>query len=253
LSDWDKAVGMMPIDNQTRAVELKLKELNPQATDLSVQGNVVDGLVKVLWVREVQNVADISPIRALRHLTELLIVGHRGKLTDLSPLKGMKLTHFEVIGQPVRDISPLKGMPIRTISLWMWLGDDLSPLRGMPIIHGNFGGHNLRELEPLRGMKLEMACFNFSQVSDLSPLRGMPLTRLEIANTQVTDLTPIANMQLDFLAAQDTSIGSFAPLMGSKITELNLNYDEARDRYVLEALPGLRTVNNRPVAEVLAK
>jgi hypothetical protein len=203
LSDWDKSVATLPIDDQVRAVEARLKELNPQATELLAQGRVVDGLIKVLWLKGVYNVTDISPIRALRDLTELRIMGSQGKLTDLSPVKGMKLTHFEVIGQPVRDLSPLQGMAINTISLWQCTGDDLSPLRGMPLIHGNFGGgYNLRDLEPLRGMKLEMACFNYTKVSDLSPLLGIPLTRLEIHNSQVTDLTPLTNMPLVLLGAQ---------------------------------------------------
>lgn len=251
LTDWDKSVMGMSAEDQIITVLAKLKQLNPGLDESSFKPGIRDGVVSSLWLEQANNLADISPLRALRNLTELRIIGNGGNVTDLTPLKGINLTHFEIIGQPVRDLSPLKGMPIKTISLWRWEGDDLSPLRGMPLIHGNFGGNNLRDLEPLRGMKLEMACFNYSLVEDLSPLRGMPLTRLEVQNTSVTNLLPLAGMPLDFLAARDAPIADFSPINGSKLSEITMNYDATRDKGVLQSLPELKTVNGRPVAAVL--
>ena len=37
------------------------------------------------------------------------------KVADLSPLKGMALTHLDCDGTKVADLSPLKGMPLTVL------------------------------------------------------------------------------------------------------------------------------------------
>ncbi len=100
FQQWVKATQALPAEKQIEAVSKKLMELNPG----------FDGKVTGLgWERHAQdrerrghgvgfltdNVTRISPVRALvglKRLTCSAAAYGKGKLSDLSPLQGMKLT-----------------------------------------------------------------------------------------------------------------------------------------------------------------
>ena len=54
-------------------------------------------------------------------------------MTDLSPLKGMKLTILDCSHTMVSDLSPLKEMHLTVFDCGFTPVSDLSPLEGMPI------------------------------------------------------------------------------------------------------------------------
>jgi hypothetical protein len=58
-------------------------------------------------------VSDLSPLRWMAR--EGLSVAHCGRVTDLTPLRGMPLQLFWSVGSAVSDLSPLKGMPLKEI------------------------------------------------------------------------------------------------------------------------------------------
>ena len=97
---------------------------------------------------------DISPVRALAGLKNLLCtgIGGKSKFSDLSPLQGMNLTNLQCWGTAIADLSPLKGMKLTSLGC------------------------------------------QSTQVSDLSPLKGMTLTGLRCYKTQVSDLSPIEEL-----------------------------------------------------------
>ena len=73
----------------------------------------------------------------------------------------------------VSDLTPLRGMKLERLMLWCWSGSDLTPLKGMPLKWLNCGGRGQRlDLTPLVGAPLGSLCINFTQVSDLAPLRS---------------------------------------------------------------------------------
>lgn len=78
----------------------------------------------------------------------------------------------------ITDLSPLKGMKIRKLILWnVQAVNDLKPLRNMPLI------------------KLDLT--NLKNIRDLTPLSGSPIEEISIANAiEVRDLSPIATNQL---------------------------------------------------------
>ena len=124
------------------------------------------------------SVTDISPLRALPQLTRLTCNGNwdrKGKLSDLSPLRGMRLTSFHCSHANVSDLSSLQGMPLTELMI---------------------GDTQVADLSPLKGMKLEILECDNSPVSDLSPLQGMPLAALQCDNTPVSDLSPMLGMSL---------------------------------------------------------
>src|ERR1700679_1831733 len=96
---WMKHVAAMPALKQVEAVSKKLKELNP-----GCEGKISSPLyessppvVQNCNVIELQifiaNVVDLSPLRALSGLTNLVCISRHntGQVLDLSPLNGMKI------------------------------------------------------------------------------------------------------------------------------------------------------------------
>ena len=188
---WLKQVAAMPADKQVEAVAAKLKELN-RGFDGKVTHGIGNGVVTNLTFFT-DNLTDISPVRALKDLNWLNCNGSsvgKGKLWDLSPLKGMPLTTLNCDYTQVADLSPLKGMKLTNLNCYNTAVSDLSPLKGLPLTG--------------------LACTG-TQVSDLTPLKGMPLASLDCGATKVSDLSPLKDMPLkelwcDFRPERDSEI-----------------------------------------------
>ena len=82
------------------------------------------------------NVTDISPVRVLAGLKGLNCCGSNpgnGKLADLTPLQGLRLTTLFCDFTEVAYLSPLKGMPLTRLECGYSKVSDLTPLAGMPL------------------------------------------------------------------------------------------------------------------------
>jgi Leucine-rich repeat (LRR) protein len=199
---WERAVAVLPADVQVKAVSARLKQLNP-GFDGQVTETIEDGVVKGLAFSAAE-VTDISPVRALAHLKSFRCsTPGNGKLSDLSPLKGLKLTTLDVTCTQVSDLSPLQGMPLTSLTL--------------------NGCTQARDLSPLKGLKLATLYVNNTQVSDLSPLQRMPLTGLDLTSCpQVEDIRPLKGLKLTTLIVSDAQVSDLSPLQGMPLTELVL-------------------------------
>ncbi len=177
---WCKEVAALPADHQVEAVAGKLKELNPGFDGKVTHKTSEDGKVKELrFVSD--NVADISPVRALADLKALSVKGTahtKGLCEDLSPLRGMGLTSLGCELMRLSDLSPLEGMPLTSLACTATRVSDLSPLKGMDLAYLRCNGTGVRDLSPLRGLPLKTLVCNGTMVSDLSPLKNMPLKEL---------------------------------------------------------------------------
>src|SRR5262249_20358310 len=153
---------------------------------------VESGVVRKL-IFLTDDVADISPVHALKGLTSLSCEGSangRGKLADLTPLRGLPLTWLSVSLTRVEDLRPLRGTPLKVF---------------LPAFT------RVSDLSPLQGMKLEMLYLMGTAVTDLTPLRGMPLTRLDLAWARwVTDLRPTEGMPLEYLNVSDLPVSDLS-------------------------------------------
>jgi Leucine-rich repeat (LRR) protein/tRNA A-37 threonylcarbamoyl transferase component Bud32 len=137
---WIKQVAALPADRQAAAVARKLQEFNP-----SFDGNIAHMLdagavTELAFVSD--NVTDISPVRALPDLSVLRCGGSeagRGRLADLWPLKGLRLTYLDCSASKVETLSPLKGMPLTEIV------PDFSPERDTEILR------SIKTLEKING------------------------------------------------------------------------------------------------------
>jgi serine/threonine protein kinase len=257
FAKWVEEVQSGPADDLVKAVAAKLKALNPNF-DGVVTPTVADGVVTGVSF-PADDIADLSPVRALTGLKVLSCFGKEllpGELSDLSPLKGLALVQLDCRYTQVTDLAPLEGMPLTFFSArgshdladlaplrglpldhLVVAGSkvgDLSPLRGMPLVHLDCAATQVRDLSPLAGMKalLYLNC-DSTQVADLGPLRGMALTTLGCGVTQVTSLTPLKDLRkLTLLSCYQTSISDLSPLTG-----LPLNVLDCRDTRIRDLSP----------------
>ena len=74
-------------------------------------------------------------------------------MSDLSPLKDMKLTHLNCGDTQVSDLSPLKDMKLTDLICHDTKVTDLSPLKGMPLKDLRCDFKPERDAEILRSIK----------------------------------------------------------------------------------------------------
>ena len=244
---WMKDVAAMPAGKQLEAVSKKLTELNP-GFDGNLSHKIEGGVVKELGF-ELDKVVDISPVRALSDLFSLTCSGsgpEKGQLSDLSPLKGMRLANLSFSDTKVSDLSPLRGMQI-----WLLIFDgtqvtDLSPLEGLPLANLGFARTKISDLGALKGMSLTFFACSGTPVSDLSPLRGMPLNVVWCNETNVADLSPLSGsgMTLKRLILNETAVSNLSPLASMNLTHFSFTPKNITD--------GIDVVRNMKTIEQFA-
>lgn len=261
---WAKEVAALPAEQQVEAVRKKLMELNP-GFDGKVTPTIDGGMVTGFMLLT-DNVTDISPVRAFSGIKSLSCGGtggggvgialengvFSGKLSDLSPLKGMSLTSLTILGTQVSDLTPLKGMPLTMLRTDWTQVSDLSPLRGMPLRSLHIAGLQVSDLSQLSGFSLTELNCGWNPVSDLSPLKGMPLEQLELDATLVTDLTPLKGMPLRVLnIGKDvgTHVTDLSLLKELPLQQLWMYSKPDRDTALLRTIKTLETINGRPTVE----
>ena len=91
---------------------------------------IVGGVVTEIDLN-VDQITDISPLRAFGVLTTLWCRGSTGKanFSDLSPLAGMKLVALSCSNVKLKDLSPLRGSSIERLYIGNTDVADLTPLQ----------------------------------------------------------------------------------------------------------------------------
>jgi len=153
-----------------------------------------------------------------------------GLVSDLSSLKGMRLTELDLADTLAADLSPLKGMPLRRLILRYTGVTDLTPLQGMPLEFLDLSCTSVADLSRLEGMPLRFLDLDGTQVSDLSPLRYMSLQGIHLDHTRVADLSPLKGMPLTFLSFVGTPVLDLSPLKGMPLRDLILWDTPAAER-----------------------
>lgn len=226
---WREDIADLPAEKQLAAVAKKLQELNP-GFDGKVTSKIEAGVVTELTF-VTDKVTDISPVRALTGLRRLHCSGskHRsGKLVDLWPLRGTKLTNLTCASNKITDLTPLEGLKITALSIQVNPVSDLSPLAKMP---------------------LSSLTMNHTDVSDLSPLGGLHLKTLYSNDTPVADLSSLVDMKLDRLSCDDSRITDLSPLRSMPLDNIKCDFVAARDSKILQSIKTLKKINEKPAAE----
>jgi len=186
--------------------------------------------------------ADIGPLAAFRDLKDLACSapeGHRCKLSDLSPVRGLPLESLYVGFASVRDLIPLRGMPLKKLRIRDCPITDLAPLKDMFTLEElQVRATEIKDVGALRGLKIKRLDIGAStRVFDIRPLMGMALESLNISETQVKDLAVIKDMPLRNLNLSKTRIFNFSILKGMTLTSLNLDDTQFKDLSLLKGLP----------------
>ena len=138
-------------------------------------------------------------------------------ISELTPLRGMRLSELDLEGTTVKDLSPLSGMSsLRRLKMARTRVADLSPLAGLPLVH----------------LALES-----TPVTDLRPLKGMPLEELFISSTHVTSLSALTEAPLKWLEAHRVPLLDFAALTGRPLQRLCLLSARVRDLGFVRGMP----------------
>ena len=246
---WERTVAAMRPEKQVKAVAQRLKDLNPDCdptvphkiegdavTEIEIGKHVTDisplralASLKSLKCTQAsgEGLSDLSPLKGLR-LTSLTL--DRTQVTDLTPLKDMKLTYLRIVASPVSDLSPLRDMKLTFLTLDGTQVTDLSPLKDMPLTTLSLDSSPVTELLPLTGNEtLKTLNLWMTKVSNLSPLKGVPLTSLDLGRTLVTDLSPLKDMKLTSLKFRDSSVSDLSPLKGVPLIFLDCHHTLVSD------------------------
>ncbi len=204
-----------PPESKTRWTEpllhTEIKRHNP-AYEGAGQFNLDDGQVVAVVVKEAK-VTNLAFLEKLRDVQALDLSSNA--ITDLSPLKGLKLMELYLEDTQVQDLAALRGMPLQKLYLSHSPVRDISALAGMQLDEFNAVETKIADLTPLaqstirmfwltgspvesitalRTVRMESLTLHRTKVKDLSPLSGTALKRLHIGDTPVEDLTPLKNM-----------------------------------------------------------
>lgn len=271
LESWLEEVSKLPLKKRLDAVTEKLQELNP-GFDGKVEYKIRDQTDVEMFFNTF-DVSDISPIRAIKELRMLECQGsseRKGKLVDLSPLRGLKLTTLRISYNPVVDLSPLAGMELTNFRCHNTSVVDLSPLSGMPLVSINCRYSQVSDLAPLKGMPLKVLVCSGTRVSDLSPLRDTMLEVLHLQQTKVEDLSPLSELPLDHLTldyskvrdlsavakmplrhlvCSHTPVSDIAPLMEVSLKIVVLDTKRIQNLELLRSHSTLEKINNQPASE----
>lgn len=196
-----KEVAALPAEEQVKRVVAEFKRLNPKFDSARVSYKMEAGQVIELRFSG-KNVADLSPVRALRNLKRLDCNGSENETpySDLSPLRELNLRDLFCSYSRIHDLSPLRGKPLEKLNLTGTLVEDLSPLAGMPLKEIRLPETRVKDLTPLKDARLWTVDIARTEVHDLAPLKRKPTVVLHCYQTQVKDLTPLKGMSLQVLA-----------------------------------------------------
>jgi len=254
---WLGAVSASSGDDALRRVLEKLRELNtafdPRGVQPTRQGDKTVGL-------QIASAAlrDISPLRALRDLRELVLTGEwvaserfmaHSSVSDLAPLRGMNLTRLEINHTRVDDLSPLEGMPLKRLKFDATGVNGLGALRNMPLAQLECAYTTVADLTPLRGMKLTTISITKTLVKDLRPLEGMPLDNFGADRTPIESLEPLRGMKIRYLHVIGTKVTDLDPIRTMPVKELLFDVKPERDSALLQGIPTLEIINGMPKAE----
>jgi serine/threonine protein kinase/Leucine-rich repeat (LRR) protein len=150
-----------------------------------------DGFWKVTMLNV--PVADLEPIRRLNHprLRHLRIIG--GKVSDLSPLRGMNFHSLVLARNPITDISPIRGM------------ESLQEL--------SLDGCNVKDVAPIKGLPIKKLLLNdCAELSDVGPLEQVPSLEKVTVPRQAKNVERLRRLpNLKLLAYNIASVAPWDP------------------------------------------
>lgn len=111
---------------------------------------------------------------------------NNSKVSDLSPLKNLKLKVLVIKNSSVTDLSPL---------------NSISTLEVLDVSQSK-----VSSLQTIQKLSLKTLVISNTQVSDLSPITNMPLAYLDLHNTPVMDISPLKSLPLQAITFSENRV-----------------------------------------------
>ena len=235
---------------QVQAVVAKLIGLNQGFNGYVKEITEEDVVVGLEFLTD--NVTDISPLREMKDLKTLRCIGStegKGRLADLSPLRGLPLVELECYFNPVRTLRPLSGMQLRKLWCSYSSVSDLTPLTGMPLNNLNLHTTLVTDLTPIRDCPITALNVADTPVSSISALKGMNLDALFCERSSVAELSPLIDMPLSMLDVSNTPVVDLSPIKNLPLKWLHCDFRPERDTDIVRSIKSLMTINDKPVEE----
>jgi serine/threonine protein kinase/Leucine-rich repeat (LRR) protein len=262
--DWDREQSFVPAlrkrVNKFEIIKLinGTYSLRMYGQNLGDLGFLKDAPISELDVAQCQ-ITDLEPIRSLR-LTMLNV--SLNPVTDLTPLREMPLESLYLTGTEVKDISPLAKLPLKVIAMDSSSGiDDVSVLGEIPTLEKVTLPMGARKIEMLRKLpKLVKLSYYRNPESLWEPTTSVgqfwkawddqPWGRaLEAARIKYYSEQDAKGMWTVTIASPDFSDTSL--LKGARIKVLNLNDTAVTDLKPLAGLPLTELALDRtPVSDI---
>jgi internalin A len=181
------------------------------------QAQLENGVPMAIMLRgaKIENLAFVDKMKTLLALD----LGDT-PVSDLRPLKGLKLIELYLENTKVKDISALKGMPLQKLYLSGSPIMDLGPLEGMPLEELNAVKIPAADLTPLGKSPIKMLWLTDTPVESITALKTVPLVSLTLHRTKVKDLSPLSGTALQRLHIAETPVEDLSPLKGLNLTRL---------------------------------
>jgi serine/threonine protein kinase/Leucine-rich repeat (LRR) protein len=103
---------------------------------------------------------------------------YKQPIRDISILEGAPISRLAIASTKVSDLRPLRTMKLTSLDLWDTPVSDLSPLRGLPLTSINLGATNVTDLSPLEGMPLTTFYADRAPFTDYAPLAQCPTLKI---------------------------------------------------------------------------
>ncbi|MBL9117629.1 MAG: protein kinase [Verrucomicrobiaceae bacterium] len=157
-----------------------LLELDLKGTKITDLSPLVEMRLGKLVLTACTDITDFTPLREMRSLTYLDL--DATGISDLTFVRDLPLQDLLIGWSSVSDLSPLRGMKLKTLNLFgARRVADLSPLAGMPLKTFLASSLSTSDFTPLRGAPLEACAISRSDVRDLSFLVAAPIRSLYLS------------------------------------------------------------------------
>jgi Leucine-rich repeat (LRR) protein len=244
--------------------ELRVKDM--PVTDLSVLGRapLCDSLA-TLYLEEL-NVSDFSPVAACKALTVFSALS--SSISDLAPLRGLRLKTLTVARTKVSDLSAVAGMPLEELLFDYTTVTDISPLRNITslkrVMLSDFAQpvETLRKLPNLQHIsyvwdlkagKPSMTAEQFWKSCDahntwakrlrdagihLKALKPLDdgTCELNLETSTIKDLTILGGAPISILRLGGTAVSDLSPLRGMALKKLYLQNTMVTDLSPLKGM-----------------
>ena len=226
---WLKRVAGLTAEKQVEEVGAKLRELNPMF-DGKLKP-IIDGGVVTELILTGSNLKDLAPLRAFTGLQKLNC--SHTQVSDLSPLRGMKLTSLDCADTPIANFSPLRVMSLKTLKCDFDFKRDAKVLR------------SIKTLERINGKEMSQFWKHAGIEDDAWTKSVVPMPaekQLAAVAAKLVERNPTLDGKLPGLSPE-ARVFSNNKIQNGVVTEIYLKSGNLVDISPLRAFKSMHTLN----------